>query len=77
MLRRLLNGVLGSIITMLLICVAGLVFIELTPNISIKAMLRLYCITVIVLDVLTIIWMVFYFRKRYPNDWIELIYPKM
>lgn len=76
MLRRLLNGVLHDLILLVLVCVPCLILIELIPNISIKSMLRLFFVTCVVLELLTIAWMVFYLRKKYPDCWVELIYPE-
>lgn len=76
MLRRLLNGVLHDLILLVLVCVPCLMIVELVPNVSIKSMLRLFFATCILVDGITIIGFIFYFRKRYPNDWIELIYPE-
>lgn len=76
MLRRLLNGVLHDLILLVLVCVPCLVFVELIPNISIKSMLRLFFATCVVLELLTLAWMVFYLRKKYPEHWVELIYPE-
>lgn len=76
MLRRLLNGVLHDLILLILVCVPCLILVELVPNISIKSMLRLFFITCVVLELLTLAWMVFYLRKKYPDCWVELIYPE-
>lgn len=76
MLRRLLNGVLHDLILLVLVCVPCLILVELIPNISIKSMLRLFFITCVVLELLTLAWMVFYLRKKYPDYWVELIYPE-
>ena len=73
---RLLNGVLGELILMFIICGIALLCVELIPNISIKAMLRLFFLTCIVLEVLTMIWITIMARKKFPNNWLELIYPK-
>ena len=77
MLRRLLNGVLHDLILLILVCVPCLILVELIPNISIKSMLRLFFVTCVVLELLTLAWMVFYLRKKYPDCWIELIYPEV
>lgn len=76
MLRRLLNGVLHDLILLVLVCVPCLVIVELIPNISIKSMMRLFFITCVVLELLTLAWVVFYLRKKYPDCWVELIYPE-
>ena len=76
MLRRLLNGVLGELILMLIVCGIALLCVEIVPNISIKAMLRLFFATCVVLELLTLAWMVFYLRKKYPDCWVALIYPE-
>ena len=76
MLRRLLNGVLHDLILLILVCVPCLILVELIPNISIKSMLRLFFITCVVLELLTLAWVVFYLRKKYPDCWVELIYPE-
>lgn len=76
MLRRLLNGVLHDLILLVLVCVPCLILVELIPNISIKSMMRLFFITCVVLELLTLAWMVFYLRKKYPDCWVELIYPE-
>ena len=76
MLRRLLNGVLHDLILLILVCVPCLILVELIPNISIKSMLRLFFVTCVVLELLTLAWMVFYLRKKYPDCWVELIYPE-
>ncbi len=76
MLRRLLNGVLHDLILLVLVCVPCLILVELIPNISIKSMMRLFFITCVVLELLTLAWMVFYLRKKYPDCWVALIYPK-
>lgn len=77
MLRRLLNGVLHDLILLVLVCVPCLILVELIPNISIKSMLRLFFVTCVVLELLTVAWMVFYLRKKYPDCWVELIYPEV
>lgn len=76
MIRRLLNGVLRDLILLILVCVPCLILVELIPNISIKSMLRLFFITCVVLELLTLAWMVFYLRKKYPDCWVALIYPE-
>lgn len=76
MLRRLLNGVLHDLILLILICVPCLILVELIPNISIKSMLRLFFITCVVLEFLTLIWVVLHLRKKYPDCWVYLIYPE-
>lgn len=76
MLRRLLNGVLHDLILLVLVCVPCLILVELIPNISIKSMMRLFFVTCVVLELLTLAWMVFYLRKKYPDCWVELIYPE-
>lgn len=76
MLRRLLNGVLSDLILLILVCVPCLLLVELIPNISIKSMMRLFFITCIILELLTIVWMVLYLRKKYPDQWKYLIYPE-
>lgn len=76
MLRRLLNGVLHDLILLVLVCVPCLILVELIPNISIKSMLRLFFVTCVVLELLTLAWMVFYLRKKYPDCWVALIYPE-
>lgn len=76
MLRRLLNGVLHDLILLVLVCVPCLILVQLIPNISIKSMLRLFFVTCVVLELLTLAWMVFYLRKKYPDCWVELIYPE-
>lgn len=76
MIRRLLDGALGPMIITLLVCMFGLLVIELIPNVSIKAMLRLFFITTLIIDLLTAIWATLYWRKKYPEYWVELIYPK-
>ena len=76
MLRKLLNGVLHDLILLVLVCVPCLILVELIPNISIKAMLRLFFITCVILELLTLAWMVFYLRKKYPDCWVALIYPE-
>lgn len=76
MLRRLLNGVLHDLILLVLVCVPCLVFVELIPNISIKSMLRLFFATCVVLELLTLIWLIIYLRKKYPDCWMYLIYPE-
>lgn len=76
MLRRLLNGVLHDLILLVLVCVPCLVFVELIPNISIKSMMRLFFATCVVLELLTLAWMIFYLRKKYPDCWLYLIYPE-
>ena len=76
MLRKLLNGVLHDLILLVLVCVPCLILVELIPNISIKAMLRLFFITCALLELLTLAWMVFYLRKKYPDCWVALIYPE-
>lgn len=73
MLRRLLNGVLHDLILLVLVCVPCLVIV---PNVSIKSMLRLFFATCVVLELLTLIWLVFYLRKKYPDCWVALIYPE-
>lgn len=77
MLKRLLNGVLSDLILLVLVCVPCLVLVELVPNISIKSMLRLFFATCVVLELLTLVWLVFYLRKKYPDCWVELIYPEV
>lgn len=77
MLRRLLNGVLHDLILLILVCVPCLILVELIPNISIKSMLRLFFVTCVVLELLTVAWVVFYLRKKYPDCWVELIYPEV
>lgn len=74
--RRLLNGVLGELILMLIVCGIALLCVELVPNISIKAMLRLFFLSCIVLELLTMIWITVMARKKFPNDWMSLIYPE-
>lgn len=74
--KRLLKGVLGELILMLIVCGIALLCVELVPNISIKAMLRLFFLTCIVLELLTMIWITIMARKKFPNDWITLIYPE-
>ena len=76
MLRRLLNGVLHDLILLILVCVPCLILVQLIPNISIKSMLRLFFATCVVLELLTVAWMVFYMRKKYPDCWVALIYPE-
>lgn len=75
--KRLLNGVLSELVLTLLICIIALLCIELIPNVSITSMLRLFFITCIILEVLTILWAIFYLRKNYPDNWVELIYPEL
>lgn len=77
MLRRLLNGVLHDLILLVLVCVPCLILVELIPNISIKSMMRLFFITCVVLELLTLAWMVFYLCKKYPDCWVALIYPEV
>lgn len=74
---KLLNGVLGPIIIIIGLTAACLFVIELVPDVSIKAMMRLFFITVIVLDLITVVWAIFYLRKKHPERWVSLIYPKM
>lgn len=76
MLRRLLNGVLHDLILLILVCVPCLILVELISNISIKSMLRLFFATCVVLELLTVAWVVFYLRKKYPDCWVALIYPE-
>lgn len=76
MLRRLLNGVLHDLILLILVCVPCLILVQLIPNIGIKSMLRLFFATCVVLELLTLAWMVFYLRKKYPDCWVALIYPE-
>lgn len=76
MLRRLLNGVLHDLILLVLVCVPCLILVELIPNISIKSMMRLFFITCVVLELLTLIGVVLHLRKKYPDCWVELIYPE-
>ena len=76
MIRRLLNGVLRDLILLILVCVPCLILVELIPNVSIKSMLRLFFATCVVLELLTLAWMVFYLRKKYPDCWVALIYPE-
>ena len=74
--RRLLNGVLGELILMLIVCGIALLCVEIVPNISIKAMLRLFFLSCITLELLTMIWITIMARKKFPNDWKTLIYPE-
>lgn len=74
--RRLLKGVLGELILMLIVCGIALLCVEIVPNISIKAMLRLFFLSCIVLELLTMIWITIMARKKFPNDWVSLIYPE-
>jgi hypothetical protein len=74
--KRLLNGVLGELILMLIVCGIALLCVEIVPNISIKAMLRLFFLSCIVLELLTMIWITIMARKKFPNDWMSLIYPE-
>ena len=74
--KRLLKGVLGELILMLIMCGIALLCVELVPNISIKAMLRLFFLSCIVLELLTMIWITVMARKKFPNDWMTLIYPE-
>lgn len=74
--KRLLKGVLGELILMLIVCGIALLCVEIVPNISIKAMLRLFFLTCIVLELLTMIWITIMARKKFPNDWMTLIYPE-
>lgn len=76
MLRRLLNGVLHDLILLILVCVPCLILVELIPNISIKSMLRLFFATCVVLELLTLVWLIIYLRKKYPDCWVALIYPE-
>lgn len=76
MLRRLLNGVLHDLILLILVCVPCLILVELIPNISIKSMMRLFFITCVILEFLTLIWVIFHLRKKYPDCWVYLIYPE-
>ena len=76
MMKRLLKGVLGELILMLIVCGIALLCVEIVPNISIKAMLRLFFLTCIVLELLTMIWITIMARKKFPNDWMTLIYPE-